>query len=596
MTDISKEGLEFDPEALHAKYLAERDKRLRSDGIEQYIPVSGEFAHFADDPHTPRIERDPIDKETEVAIIGGGFGGLLMGARLREAGVQDLCIIEKGGDFGGTWYWNRYPGAACDIESYIYIPLLEELGYMPVEKYSKAPEILGHAQAIARKYELYDGALLQTEVKEARWDDSSARWIIKTNRGDVVKARYLVLGAGFLQQPKLPGIPGLETFKGKAFHTSRWDYSYTGGDSNGNMTGLADKIVGVVGTGATGIQCIPHVGASAKQLYVFQRTPSAVDYRGNKPTDPEWFKSLEPGWQRKRMDNFNILVNGGHQDEDLVGDGWTYVFRNLPGVLVDGMPKEIAEPAQINDYRKMEAIRARIDEVVKDKATAEALKPWYNQFCKRPCFHDQYLDTFNRPNVTLVDTDGRGVERVTEDGVTVGGKHYKLDCLIFATGFEVGTDYKRQTSMDVIGRGGLSIPEKWKDGVMTMHGMHVHGFPNAFVISGTAHVGGTPNYTHILADLTTHIAYIIAEARAKNARVLEVTPEAEKAWCDTIVAMSVPAQRFNEECTPSYRNNEGKMTEADIRSSFYGGGSAGFTQVLNEWRAAGGLPGLQLTQ
>ncbi len=443
MTDLSKDGLEFDPKSLRAKYLAERDKRLRADGVEQYIPVSGKFAHFADDPYTPRIERDPIAKETEVAIIGGGFGGLLMGARLREAGVQDLSIIEKGGDFGGAWYGNRYPGASCDIESYIYIPILDELGYMPTEKYSKAPEIMAHAQAIARKYELYDGALLQTEVNEACWEDASARWIIKTNRNDVVKARYLILGAGFLQQPKPPGIASLDAFKGKAFHTSRWDYAYTGGDSNGKMTGLTDKIVGVVGAGATGIQCIPHVGAAAKNLYVFQRTPSAVDYRGNTPTDPEWFKSQEPGWQPKRMDNFNILVNGGHQDEDLVGDGWTYVFRNLPGVLVDGMPKEIAEPAQINDYRKMQAIRARIDEVVKDKTTAEALKPWYNQFCKRPCFHDQHLDTFNRPNVTLVDTDGRGVERVTEDGVIVGGKHYKLDCLIFATGFEVGADYKR---------------------------------------------------------------------------------------------------------------------------------------------------------
>jgi len=584
-----------DPVALKAKYLAERDKRLRADGVEQYIPVDGAFSHFAADPYVERIERAPFTGETEVAVIGGGFGGLLTGARLREAGVDDIRIIEKGGDFGGTWYWNRYPGAACDIESYIYIPLLEELGMMPSEKYAKGPEIRAHAQAIARKYGLYDQAMLQTEVREIRWDEGLARWIIRTDRDDRVKARFVVLGAGFLQQPKLPGIPGIESFKGHAFHTSRWDYAYTGGHAGGELTGLKDKAVGIIGTGATGVQCIPHLGEWAGHLYVFQRTPSTVDYRGNKPTDPDWVKSLTPGWQKRRMENFNILVSGGQQDEDMVGDGWTDVFRNLPGVLVDNMPKEIAEPAQLADYLKMESIRARIDSIVTDTATAEALKPWYNQFCKRPCFHDAYLPTFNRPNVTLVDTDGKGVERITEDAAIVAGREYKLDCLIFATGFEVGTDYKRQTAMDIIGRGGVSLTEKWKDGVTTLHGMHVHGFPNAYVISGTAHVGGTPNYTHIIGELTTHIAYVVKETRARRARVAEVTAEAEQAWCDIILNAGFSADRFNTECTPSYRNNEGRMTEADRRSGFYSGGSVGFTKVLEDWRAAGALAGLALT-
>ncbi|WP_157216599.1 flavin-containing monooxygenase [Flavisphingomonas formosensis] len=585
---------EIDPIALKAKYLAERDKRLREDGVEQYIPVSGRFAHFSADPYAERIERAPLFDEAEVVIVGGGFGGLLTAARLREAGVEDIRIVEKGSDFGGTWYWNRYPGAACDIESYIYIPLLEEVGTMPTEKYAKAPEILAHAQAVARKYDLYRQALLQTEVRELRWDEAIARWIVATDRGDRVKARFVVLGAGFLQQPKLPGIPGIENFKGHAFHTSRWDYGYTGGHSKGELTGLADKAVGIIGTGATGVQCIPHLGAWAKQLFVFQRTPSMVGYRGNRPTDPEWVKTLTPGWQKRRMDNFNILVSGGTQDEDLVGDGWIDVFRNLPGVLVDNMPAEIAEPAQMADYRKMEEIRARIDSIVTDKATAEALKPWYNQFCKRPCFHDEYLPTFNRPNVTLVDTQGRGVERITETGAVVDGKEYPLDCLIFATGFEVGTSYKRQTAMDIIGRGGITLTDKWRDGITTLHGMHVHGFPNAFLISATAHVGGTPNVLHIVGEITAHIAHIIAETRARGAHVVEVTQDAEQAWCDTIVRMAVPAARFNEECTPSYRNNEGKMTEADLRSSFYGGGSVGYSALLEQWRDAGTLEGLAL--
>ena len=236
----------IDPVALKAKYLAERDKRLRADGVEQYIPVDGAFSHFAADPYVDRTLRAPFMGETEVAVIGGGFGGLLTGARLREAGVEDIRIIEKGGDFGGTWYWNRYPGAACDIESYIYIPLLEELGMMPTEKYAKGPEIRAHAQAIARKYGLYDQALLQTEAREIRWDEALARWIIRTDRDDAIKARFVVLGAGFLQQPKLPGIPGIESFKGHAFHTSRWDYAYTGGHAGGELIGLKDKAVGIM--------------------------------------------------------------------------------------------------------------------------------------------------------------------------------------------------------------------------------------------------------------------------------------------------------------------------------------------------------------
>ena len=162
-----------------------------------------------------------------------------------------------------------------------------------------------------------------------RWDDEAKRWIIKTNRNDAMKARFVVMANGPLHRPKLPGIPGVQTYKGHSFHTSRWDYDYTGGDSNGNLTGLKDKVVGIIGTGATAVQCVPFLGEAAKHLYVFQRTPSSVDVRGNRPTDPEWAASLEPGWQRNRMDNFNILVNGGHQEEDLVADGWTDIFRSL---------------------------------------------------------------------------------------------------------------------------------------------------------------------------------------------------------------------------------------------------------------------------
>src|SRR5581483_7567552 len=404
---MTTESLPFDPEALREKYRAERDRRLRADGNDQYIEVSGDFARFVEDPYVePGFTREPLTDDVDVVVVGGGFGGLLAGARLREAGVEDLRLIEKGGDVGGTWYWNRYPGAACDVESYIYLPLLEEIGYMPVEKYSRAPEILAHSQAIARKFDLYRNACLQTEVTEMRWDEDARRWVVFTNRGDRMRARFVVMSNGPLHRAKLPGIPGIETFRGHAFHTSRWDYAYTGGDSNGGLTGLRDKVVGIIGTGATAVQCVPHLGAAARHLYVFQRTPSSIDVRANRPTDPEWAKSLEPGWQQRRMDNFNILVSGGFQDEDLVGDGWTDIIRKLlirvreddaPDVSPDGLAKTM----EMADFEKMEEIRARVEAIVKDPDTAEALKPYYRQFCKRPCFHDEYLDTFNRPNVTL---------------------------------------------------------------------------------------------------------------------------------------------------------------------------------------------------
>ena len=397
--NTGKPDLGFDPVALKTKYRAERDKRLRKDGNQQYVEISGQYAHYLEDPYVARIERAPMFDQVEVVVVGGGFGGLLAGARLKQAGIEDVRIIEKGGDFGGTWYWNRYPGAACDIESYVYLPLLEEVGYMPVEKYTRAPEILKHSRAIGETFGLYKGAIFQTEVTKVAWDEATSRWTISTNRGDALKARYVVLASGPLHRPKLPGIPGVETFKGHSFHTSRWDYAYTGGDSTGGLTGLKDKVVGIIGTGATAVQCVPHLAAGAKQLYVFQRTPSSIDVRNNKPTDPEWVKSLTPGWQKRRMDNFNTLVSGGWQDEDLVNDGWTDIIRNILILAGQGAktPQEAMELAQLADFKKMESIRARVDSIIQHKPTADALKPWYNQFCKRPCFHDDYLGAFNRP-------------------------------------------------------------------------------------------------------------------------------------------------------------------------------------------------------
>ncbi|MGZ5987246.1 MAG: flavin-containing monooxygenase, partial [Caulobacteraceae bacterium] len=596
--------IDFDPDALHAKYLAERDKRLREDGAAQYVEVKAEFSHYVDDPYVePGFTRDPVFDEVEFAIIGGGFGGLLMGARLREAGFKSIRMVENAGDFGGTWYWNRYPGAMCDVESYCYLPLLEELGYIPKHKYSFAPEILEHSRNIARHYRLYDDALLQTGVTGMAWDEAAQRWIISTTRGDKFKAQYVAMANGPLSRPKRPGIPGINDFKGHTFHTSRWDYRYTGGDSSGGLVGLKDKRVGIIGTGATAIQAVPHLGEWAKELYVFQRTPSSVDVRNNAPTDPDWAASLTPGWQARRMANFNTLVAGGEQEEDLVHDGWTDIFRIVNGGAVKEVSRRLGrrlssgergELMALADYRKMNQVRARVDAIVKDPATAAALKPWYRQFCKRPCFHDEYLQTYNRPNVHLVDTRGKGVERLTETAVVANGQAYEVDCLIFATGFEVGTAYTRRAGYDIVGRDGVTLSEHWGEGLRTLHGLTTHGFPNCFFL-GFTQTAITISVPQALTEQARHVAHIVSEVRERGRAVVEPTAEAETAYVEEVRSLARVGERFYMECTPGYYNSEGMAgNRRGFFSDMYGAGPLRFFEKLEAWRADGRLEGLEL--
>ena len=592
------ENLGFNPDELRNRYREERDKRLRDDANEQYIEVTGDFANYIDDPYIDeKIEREPLTDRVDVVVIGGGFGGLLAGARLREAGVESIRMIEKGGDFGGTWYWNRYPGAACDIESYVYLPLCEEMGYVPKEKYAHAPEILQHSRNIAKHFDLYRDVCFQTEVTDAAWDEADQVWTIHTNRGDAMKARFVVMSNGPLNRPKLPGIPGIDSYQGHTFHTSRWDYDYTGGSSEGNLDKLADKRIGIIGTGATAVQCVPHLGAAAKELFVFQRTPSSVDYRNNRPTDPEWAASLEPGWQRERMENFNTLVSGGIAEKDLVGDGWTEIIRNLISLVnyrdSDMTPQEIGKAMELADFQKMESIRARAEEVVNDPATAEALKPWYRQFCKRPCFHDEYLATFNRDSVKLIDTEGQGVERITEKGIVANGQEYEVDCIIFATGFEVGTEYTRRSGYDLTGRDGLTLSEKWKDGIRTLHGMHSRGFPNVFVIQN-AQSAFTANFPHAMNEQAIHLSYIVKQCMNGNIRTVEASQAAEDAWVEEIRSLSRFNADFQESCTPGYYNNEGKPNPKSIQNGSYGAGPNKFFRKIKAWREEGNMEGLEL--
>ncbi len=593
-------GLGFDPDALRERYRLEREKRLREDGNEQYVEVKGDFAHFLDDPYAePGYEREPLTDSVEVLVVGGGFGGLLAGARLRQAGVEDIRFIDPAADFGGTWYWNRYPGIACDIESYTYLPLLEELGFVPKEKYSFGREILDHSQEIARHFDLYRDVCFQTRVESFDWDEDEGCWIVSTNRGDRMKARFVCLATGPLNRPKLPGIPGIEEFEGHTFHASRWDYKYTGGDSEGNLTGLKGKRVGIIGTGATSVQSVPHLGEWADELHVFQRTPSSIDVKQNPATDPEWVKELKPGWHQHRMDNFNNQVSGVPQAVDLINDGWTDLIGKLltgiqSGRSKDLTPEGIAKAVEVADFEKMEEIRARVESVVDDPETAEALKPYYRQFCKRPCFHNEYLEAFNRPNVNLVDTKGQGVTQITKKGVVAAGKEYELDCLIYASGFEVGTDYSRRGGFHLRGRDGETLTEKWEDGVRTLHGMHVNGFPNCFIMSNSQ-AGFTANYPHLLDQQAQHIAYILKTAGEKSLRRVEVSEKGEDAWVQHCLKQATTRADFLESCTPGYYNNEGKISELSTQNGFYGGGSIDFFKILSAWRDSGELDGLEVS-
>ncbi len=586
---------------IHARYRAERDKRLRPDGNAQYLQPTGRFAHLLDDPWTDRTEREPVTEELEVVVIGAGFGGLATGARLVQAGVTDIRLVDSAGGVGGTWYWNRYPGAMCDTAAMVYLPLLEETGYLPTMKYTAAPEIHAHAERIAEHFGLVDRALLSTRVEGLRWDESAHRWVVTTDRGDELRARFVAMGTGPLNRPKLPGIPGIDTFDGHTFHTSRWDYGYTGGGPDGSpMDRLADRRVGIIGTGATAVQCIPLLARDAGELLVFQRTPSSIDVRANRPLDAEEF-DLGPGWQREWLVNFATLQTGQFAEVDLVEDGWTDIAQRIRDRVVEEVmaggeftPALIAKAFADSDDEKMEEIRARVDSVVADPATAEALKPWYRQLCKRPCFHDEYLDAYNRPNVRLVDTDGRGVERIDATGVWVGGRHHELDCIVFASGFEVGTEYARRAGYETVGRDGVTLTERWSGGMQSLHGIHVHGFPNLFVVGLAQGANLISNVTHNLVESATTIAAVVAHAVAVGAEEVEVTPEAERRWVEGI-ERNPGSFMGSAECTPGYYNNEGQPLgkEMLLNVAGYPEGPVAFFSYIDRWRGSGAFEGLE---
>ena len=590
----------FDKEALRRKYREERDKRIRADGMDQYVEIDDQLSQNLEDPYIPRQERPSISDHVTFAFIGGGFSGLVTGARLVENGVMNVRLIEKGGDFGGTWYWNRYPGAICDTAAMVYLPLLEETGHMPTKKYVFAPEILQQCKRIGTQYNLYDHALFHTQVTGLTWDENNSRWQITTDRGDAFTADFVGMGTGPLHKPKLPGIPGLKSFKGHSFHTIRWDYSYTGGDTDGApLEKLADKRVAVIGTGATGIQCIPHVARAAKATYVLQRTPSSVDVRNNHDIDEQWFKDMAtPGWQVRWIENFTANQTGHPAKEDLVQDGWTDLFQRVHSSIAKLSPDQmsaenIVAAYEDADFEKMEEIRARVDTIVEDVATAENLKAWYQQLCKRPCFHDEYLQAYNEPSCMLVDTDGQGVERITENGVVVAGVEYEVDCIIYATGFEFGTAYESRSGYDTIGKNGLKLSDYWAGGMRTLHGAHVHGFPNLFIVQAAQGANLVSNYPHNLTECANTIGIMVKHAIDHSFNQIEVTKEAEDSWLELLLQAPRRMVAGSTECTPGYYNNEGQGWGEGAAAAFaYPKGPVAYFEYLKAWRDSGEFEGV----
>jgi cation diffusion facilitator CzcD-associated flavoprotein CzcO len=610
MSGAGSDDVRFDPEAVHAKYLAERDKRLVEGRADiRDLDHDAAFSHYRDDPFTPFAERAPVADEVDVVIVGGGIAGILVGAELRARGIERIRIVDQAGGVGGTWYWNRYPGVMCDVESYIYMPRLEEFGVIPTMRYASGGEILAQLQRIAEKYRLNDDALFHTGVTQAEWHEDEARWHVYTDRGDDVTCRWYVLAAGILHLMKLPDVPGMEDFAGHAFHTARWDYDYTGGsaelDCTGEVTGrpldkLADKTVALLGTGASGIQCVPALAASAKHVYVFQRTPSAIGVRANRPTPPDFADGLGPGWQKARMDNFQGIMLGRPVTEDLVDDGWTHHYAAVNNPKFEpGMTREdYIRRAEEVDFEIMEEHRRRVAELVDDPEVAEALKPWYRYICKRPCFHDEYLPALNAPNVTLVDCPA-GIDKVTEKGPVVDGREYEVDCLIYGTGFEAErTPLARRVGHHIVGRGGVTLDERWAEGPRTMFGVMSRQFPNMFAMPAPSQQSVvTVNYTQLAVFGAEFVASAIAQLAAAGAEAFEVSEAAEEGWVHEICSTYTDISRVMAACTPSRINNEGHPEDISPLAGNYGGGFGdwfAYRERLEAWLAEGGLAGLEL--
>ena len=550
-------GATFNAEE-QAKY---RDFKEARRGAADYMAMEGDFAKYLADVYSAApIPREALTDECEILVIGAGFAGLLLWHKLRAAGFTDVRFCEKGGDVGGTWYWNRYPGIACDVESYSYLPLLEETGYVPSMKFASGFEILEYCQLMAEKFGFYDHCLFHTTVEETAWDEASGRWTVKTDRGDAMRARFVILANGILTTPKLARISGMERFQGKAFHTSRWDYDVD----------LKGKRIGIIGTGATAVQAIPELAKVAGELYVFQRTPSSIDVRDQRATTQEERETWahEPGWARARRARFAKISAGrtAMRANDDYLSGKIDDFKERKSHERKLTPEEMIEKQLDTNFRIMEQIRARVDLIVKDPKTAELLKPYYPYGCKRPTFHDEYLPAFNLPHVHLVDTAPHGVTQINEAGVVHEGVEYPLDVLIYATGFQ----WMATSTFNMIaGRDGRTLKQKWEsEGTRTFLGLHSHGFPNLLIVSGPQGGGGSFNFTDAIDAHADYIVWLLETMRQRGAQVVDVKVEPEQAYAEHCRAADIATAPLRD-CL-SYYNGHGDAEPGSL--AYYGGG------------------------
>ncbi len=549
-------GAAFNAEE-QARYRANKEVRR---GAADYIAMEGEFAKYLEDVYSaPPVERETLTDECEILVIGAGFAALLLWYKLRAAGFTDVRFCEKGGDVGGTWYWNRYPGIACDVESYSYLPLLEEMGYFPTMKFASGFEILEYCQSMAERYGFYDHCLFHTTVEQTDWDEASGRWTVQTDRGDKMRARYVVLANGILTTPKLARIEGMETFAGESFHTSRWNYHVD----------LEGKRVGIIGTGATAVQVVPELAKVVKELYVFQRTPSTIDVRDQRVTTQEEIEawSNEPGWALARRERLAMISSGrtALQGNDDFLSGKVTAVRERRVYERELSPEELIERQLNTNFRIMEQIRARIDAIVKDPKTAAALKPYYPYGCKRPTFHDEYLPSFNLPHVHLIDTAPVGVSKITAGGVVHEGVEYPLDVLVYATGFQ----WMATATFNMItGRGGVTLRDKWRsEGVKTFLGLHSHGFPNLFIMSGPQSGGGQFNFTRGVEGHTDYVVWMLETLRARGAGIVDIKKEPEVAYAEHCREADIRTRPLRD-CL-SYYNGDGSAEPGSL--AYYGG-------------------------
>ena len=551
-------GAVFDAEE-QAKYKAFKEARA---GAADYIEMKGEFSRYLEDVYSADpVPRQALTDECDVLVVGAGFAGLLLWHKLRAAGFENVRFCEKGGDVGGTWYWNRYPGIACDVESYSYLPLLEEMDYIPSMKFAAGFEIMEYCQKMAEKFGFYDKCLFHTTVEKTEWDEASTRWTVHTDRGDAMRAKFVVLANGILTTPKLARIDGMQSFAGDSFHTSRWDYNID----------LKGKRVGIIGTGATAVQAVPELAKIVEELYVFQRTPSSIDVRDQRETSVEEFRewAKEPGWAKARRARFAKISQGRtalKANDDYLA-GRVNDFRERKQHSEQISPEELVQKQLDSNFRIMEQIRARVDAIVEDPATAAALKPYYPYGCKRPTFHDEYLPTFNLPHVHLVDTAPKGVSQINAQGVVHDGKEYPLDVLIYATGFQW---MATSTFNMVVGREGRTLRDKWQEeGTKTFLGLHSKGFPNLFLISGPQGGGGSFNFTNAIEEHGDYVVWLLETMRDQGNEVVDVEAEHEDAYakhCRDADQLTRPLR----DCI-TYYNGHGEAEPGSL--AYYGGGT-----------------------